>query len=90
MQIPSDKAILHLYLQSVCQAMINHEDQHANRLINKIIDQYAKPGKEQAFKKEIKTFCSDIINEIEDDMGWYYLDDNLDIFIKYWKHDNLM
>lgn len=84
--------ILYQYLKQTCQAQLNHDHRQADRILSNITLQFANPDpkSQTKFQEEIRSFCDLVVSELKDNSGWYFLDDNLPIFIKAWQDHQLM
>lgn len=90
METPNDYTIFHEYLQTACEAEMENDHAKATRLLKKLAWQYAAPGQTSKLQAELTDFCSWIIGEVEDDMGWYFLNDNLTGYLKLWQKQGLI
>lgn len=91
MKYPSDNNVMHDYLQAASEALCDeHNQARANRILQQACHDFACPNKELQLLHELKDFVDFTVNELEDDMGWYFLDDNLANYMKSWKNKDLI
>lgn len=91
MKYPSDNNVMHDYLQAASEALCDeHNQARANRILQQACHDFARPKKESQLLHELKDFVEWIVNELDDDMGWYFLDDNLTNYMKDWKDKGLI
>lgn len=91
MKYPSDNTVMYDYLKAASEALFeDHSKSHADRILKQACHDFAKPNKESQLLHELNDFVEWIVNELEDDMGWYFLDDNLPGSMKYWKDTGLI
>lgn len=91
MKYPSDNNVMHDYLQAASEALCDeHNQARANRILQQACHDFARPNKESQLLYELKDFMDFTVNELEDDMDWYFLDDNLPGSMKYWKDNGLI
>lgn len=82
--------ILKDYLESICEAQINNEHQKVNRLFKIAAEQFATKNKQIQLQKEFKNFCTFATNELDDDMSWYFFNENLPAYVKEWQREKLI
>lgn len=91
MQVPSDKVIMYTYLKAACESLFEkHDIAHSNEILNQIVQQFAQPSHEMDLFAELDNFREWICDELDDNMGWYFLDDNLNDYMNRWHHDKLI
>lgn len=91
MQVPSDKVIMYTYLKAACEVLFEeHDIAHSNEILNQTVQQFAQPGHEMDLFAELDNFREWICDELDDNMGWYFLDDNLNDYMNRWHHDKLI
>lgn len=91
MKYSSDNNVMYDYLQAASEALCDeHNQTRANRILQQACHDFARPNKESQLLNELKDFVDFTVNELEDDMGWYFLDDNLPGSMKYWKDTGLI
>lgn len=91
MKYPSDNTVMYDYLKAASEALCDeHNQTRANRILQQACHNFARPNKESQLLHELKDFVDFIVDELEDDMGWYFLDDNLTTYMKGWKDDGLI
>lgn len=91
MKYPSDNTVMYDYLKAASETLFeDHNKSHANRILQQACHDFARPNKESQLLHELKDFVDFTVNELEDDMGWYFLDDNLANYMKDWKDKNLI
>lgn len=82
--------ILKDYLESICEAQTNNEHQKVNRLLKIAAEQFAAKNKQIQLQKEFKNFCEFAADELDDDMGWYFFNENLPAYTKEWQRKKLI
>lgn len=82
--------ILKDYLESICEAQTNNEHQKVNRLLKTTAEQFAAKNKQAQLQKEFKNFCEFVADELDDDMGWYFFNENLPGYVKEWQREKLI
>ena len=91
MKYPSDNTVMYDYLKAASEALFeDHSKSHADRILKQACRDFAKPNKESQLLHELKDFVDFTVNELGDDMGWYFLDDNLATYMKDWKAKGLI
>ena len=91
MKYPSDNNVMYDYLKAASEALCEeHNQNRANRILQQAGHDFARPNKESQLLHELNDFVEWIVNELEDDMGWYFLDDNLAKYMKDWKAKGLI
>lgn len=91
MKYPSDNNVMHDYLQAASEALCDeHNQARANRILQQACHDFARPSKESQLLHELNDFVEWIVDELDDDMGWYFLDDNLENYMKGWKDKGLI
>lgn len=82
--------ILKDYLESICEALLNNEHQKINRLLNTTAEQFAAKNKQTQLQEEFTNFCEFAADELDDDMGWYFFNENLPRYVKEWQKEKLI
>lgn len=82
--------ILKDYLESICEAQTNNEHQKVNRLLKIAAEQFAAKNKQVQLQKEFKNFCKFAADELDDDMSWYFFNENLPAYTKEWQKEKLI
>lgn len=82
--------ILKDYLESICEALLNNEHQKVNRLLNTTTEQFAAKNKQTQLQEEFTNFCEFAADELDDDMGWYFFNENLPRYVKEWQKEKLI
>lgn len=91
MKYPSDNNVMHDYLQAASEALFeDHSKSRANRILQQACHDFARPNKESQLLHEMNDFVEWIVDELNDDMGWYFLDDNLETYMKDWRDKGLI
>lgn len=91
MKYPSDNTVMYDYLKAASEALFeDHNKSRTDRILQQACHNFARPNKESQLLHELKDFVDFIVDELEDDMGWYFLDDNLATYMKGWKDDGLI
>ena len=91
MKYPSDNNVMYDYLKAASEALCEeHNQNRANRILQQACHDFARPNKESQLLHELNDFVEWIVHELEDDMGWYFLDDNLAKYMKDWKAKGLI
>lgn len=85
-----DYIILKDYLESICEALLNNEHQKVNRLLNTTAEQFAAKNKQVQLQREFKNFCEFAADELDDDMSWYFFNENLPRYVKEWQKEKLI
>lgn len=82
--------ILKDYLESICEALLNNEHQKVNRLLNTTTEQFAAKNKQTQLQEEFTNFCEFAADELDDDMSWYFFNENLPRYVKEWQKEKLI
>lgn len=82
--------ILKDYLESICESKVNNEHQKINRLLKTTAKQFATKNKQTQLEKELKNFCEFAADELDDDMSWYFFNENLPAYVKEWQREKLI
>lgn len=82
--------ILKDYLTSICETMLNNERQKVNRLLKITAEQFATKNKQAQLQKEFKSFCEFATDELNDDISWYFFNENLPAYVKEWQREKLI
>lgn len=91
MKYPSDNKVMHDYLQAASKALCDeHNQTRANRILQQACHDFARPNKKSQLLHELNDFVEWIVDELDDNMGWYFLDDNLENYMKGWKDKGLI
>lgn len=82
--------ILKDYLESICESQTNNEHQKVNRLLKTTAEQFATKNNQKQLQKEFKNFCEFATDELDDDMSWYFFNENLPAYVKEWQREKLI
>lgn len=85
-----DYMILKEYLETICEALLNNEHQKVNRLLKTATEQFATKNKQAQLQKEFKSFCEFAADELDDNMSWYFFNENLPAYVKEWQKEKLI
>lgn len=86
----TDTQVMYDYIHTASDACYLREDRKYRRVIKEAVKQFAVAGKERDLQKELERLVSTLWGDLDDGLGYWYLDVNLSNYMKWWKEHHLI